>query len=120
MNILLDTHILLWSIQDSPKVPHQIRKAMINADRIFVSVASLWECAIKISSKKLEIDFEKLIKAIEESGYEILPIKPSHLSKLIELPPHHKDPFDRLLVAQSMAEPLRLQSHDDMVLHYLQ
>ena len=120
MNILLDTHILLWSIQDSPKLSKKIRNVILSADRIFVSIASLWECAIKIGSKKLEIDLEKLIKSIEESGYEILPIKLAHLLKLIELPMHHKDPFDRLLIAQSMTEPLLLQSHDDLVLHYFQ
>ncbi len=120
MRLLLDTHILLWVITNDSKLPKSIRAAIINADNVFVSMASLWECAVKISIKKLSMDFEKILKAIDASGFEMLSIKPEHLSELLDLPMHHKDPFDRLLIAQALSEPLILQSVDPLVLAYFE
>lgn len=118
MNILLDTHVLLWVIQNDIKLPKPIRATIQAADRVFVSVVSLWECAIKISIHKLEIELQAIFNAIEDAGFELLPIRAPHLQKLLQLPLHHKDPFDRLLIAQAMSEPLILQSADEVVLHY--
>lgn len=120
MKLLLDTHVFLWAITNDPKLPKPIRNAIIEADNVFVSMASLWECAVKISIKKLPMDFKKILKAIDASGFEILSIKPEHLSELLDLPLRHKDPFDRLLVAQALSEPLLLQSVDPLVLDYLE
>jgi PIN domain nuclease of toxin-antitoxin system len=119
MNILLDTHILLWAIRNDPKLPVEIRKNILEADRVFVSVVSLWECVIKISINKLNVDFDALISSIRESGFEMLNIKPDHLSQLLKLPFHHRDPFDRLLMAQALAEPLLLQSVDHAMVDYI-
>jgi PIN domain nuclease of toxin-antitoxin system len=83
-----------------------------------VSVVSLWECAIKISINKLNVDFDALISSIRESGFQMLNIKPDHLSQLLKLPFHHRDPFDRLLMAQALSEPLLLQSVDHAMAGY--
>ena len=119
MNLLLDTHILIWAIQDNPKLPSQIRTLILSADRVAISIASLWECSIKIGLNKLEMDLEKIMGKIESLGFEILPIKPEHLVQLMKLPMIHRDPFDRLLVAQAKTEPLLLQTVDPEVLAYL-
>jgi PIN domain nuclease of toxin-antitoxin system len=118
MNILLDTHILLWAITDDSRLPSKIRKNILDADHVFVSVVSLWECAIKISINKLNVDFDALISSIRESGFQMLNIKPDHLSQLLKLPFHHRDPFDRLLMAQALSEPLLLQSVDHAMAGY--
>ncbi len=118
MNLLLDTHIFIWATQDDPKLPSSIKTLILNADCVFISIASLWECSIKIGLNKLEMNFEKIISMIEHRGFQILPVKLEHLSQLLKLPLIHKDPFDRLLVAQAQVEPLLLQSIDPAVLAY--
>jgi len=118
MNLLLDTHIFLWAIEDNPKLPKEIRNLILEADQIFVSVASLWECVIKIGLKKLKLDIEALMASLEDLGFNLLPIKPSHLNELLKLPALHKDPFDRLLIAQAKSEPLLFQTIDEAALAY--
>jgi PIN domain nuclease of toxin-antitoxin system len=120
MRVLLDTHILLWCLQGSKKLPAQAIDIVQSADEVYASVASLWEIAIKYSLGKLDLDiaFVELDKAIVASGYEYLPVEAAHTVQLVELPQLHNDPFDRMLIAQSIVEPLRLVTSDTKVARY--
>ncbi len=120
MRILLDTHILLWSLADSKELSKKARKTINESDNVFVSVASLWEIAIKSSLGKLEtgVEADELNQIIIDSGFEILTINPDHISPIHSLPLHHRDPFDRLLIAQSIVEPLRFITHDQQLASY--
>lgn len=121
MNILLDTHITLWAIDDSPRLPAQARELISNPRHaIWTSVASLWEIAIKHSRNRddMPIGSADALKYFQLSGYRILPIQAEHTLMVETLPLHHKDPFDRILIAQALAEPMRLLTHDALVAKY--
>lgn len=118
MRILLDTHIALWIFADSPRI-QPIRETILSPDtEVFVSVASWWELAIKIGIGKLDADLKELRWAANESGFNELPIRGAHTEYLLKLPPIHKDPFDRMMVAQAMAEPMRFLTADDKLEGY--
>ena len=118
MRILLDTHIYLWWLDDSPLLSPTARKIIESAAIVHVSAASIWEAVIKIGLGKLEADPADLVAGIRESGFEPLPITPEHTLALMGLADHHKDPFDRILIAQSLTEPLRLLSGDSLLSQY--
>jgi PIN domain nuclease of toxin-antitoxin system len=118
MRILLDTHIYLWWLQDSPKLSQRGRAAIVAAAEVYVSSASLWEAAIKISIGKLEADITVLAAQIALSGFIELPVSAKHAIQLAQLPELHRDPFDRMLVAQAMCEPLRLLTADAQLAPY--
>jgi PIN domain nuclease of toxin-antitoxin system len=116
MKLLLDTHIFLWFIMGSPHLSAGDR-ALIEDERNrkFISVASLWEIAIKSSIGKLSLSapFDQLIpQQLSLNGFELLPIEIPHLATVATLPFHHRDPFDRLLIAQAMAEKIPVVSSD--------
>lgn len=121
MRILLDTHIILWAVTDSPKLPDAARE-MIQDERnqIYFSAASIWEVAIKysMSPDQLPVSSGDLLKYVEQSGYMELPVSAEHASGVAVLPPVHKDPFDRILVAQAIAEPMRFLTHDRLLEQY--
>ena len=121
MNILLDTHIALWAITDSDKLSAKARD-LILAPRatIWISVVSLWEVAIKhgLGRGGMPISVLDAQRYFREAGYHFLSIDPEHAVAVATLPPHHQDPFDRLLVAQALVEPMRLLTHDVMVAKY--
>lgn len=116
MRLLLDTHSFLWFIAGSELLSESARHQIADLDNeAFVSIASLWEIAIKTSTGKLTLarPFEVLIlEQLELNEIEILPIKLDHLAVLTKLARHHRDPFDRLLVAQALAEGLPIISKD--------
>jgi PIN domain nuclease of toxin-antitoxin system len=85
---------------------------------VFVSAASIWESAIKASVGKLDVDLEKLVAGIAASGFAELPITAEHAGRVGQLPDHHRDPFDRLLIAQAMHETMRLLTADAMLARY--
>jgi PIN domain nuclease of toxin-antitoxin system len=119
VKILLDTHILLWWMADDRRLPRPARLAIEDpANRIFVSIASLWETAIKFSLRRVIADPEALREAAERDGFSLLPIEARHCSAVARLPHHHSDPFDRLLVAQALVEPMRLLTHDSQLARY--
>jgi PIN domain nuclease of toxin-antitoxin system len=89
-----------------------------SADQIYVSAASIWEVAIKASLGRIEADASELAAAIAPSGFVELPVSAAHAAGVAALAPHHGDPFDRLLVAQAMAEPLRLVTADTALAKY--
>ncbi len=116
MRLLLDTHTFLWFVLNDPQLS-AAAQSLINdpANDVLVSPASYWEIAIKVGLKKLDLrasydDF--LQRGIVGNDFEILPIEPRHTSLLTTLPRHHRDPFDRLLVAQALTESLPLVSGD--------
>jgi PIN domain nuclease of toxin-antitoxin system len=116
MNLLLDTHILIWLIDGSEKLNKTARYAIEDeSNSLYLSIASLWEITIKTSLGKLElgIPLEQITtNFILPSGFKILPIHLSHLLVLKDLPFHHRDPFDRMLISQAISESLTLVSED--------
>jgi PIN domain nuclease of toxin-antitoxin system len=110
LRLLLDTHLVLWWEAGSAKLPVPLKSLVDQADAVFISRASLWEIAVKVSIGKLRLDIEKFAGNIEKHGFEWLDIRNTHLIAVAALPllDDHKDPFDRLLVAQSRSGPLLL------------
>ncbi|MCX7069548.1 MAG: type II toxin-antitoxin system VapC family toxin [Gammaproteobacteria bacterium] len=121
MNLLLDTHVALWAITDSPKLPKKARE-MIESPRtsIWISAATIWEIAIKHSLGRgdMPVSSQDALRYFQESGYRFLPIEPEHAAAVEDLAAHHADPFDRILVAQAIVEPMRLMTHDPIVARY--
>ncbi|MCL4521486.1 MAG: type II toxin-antitoxin system VapC family toxin [Firmicutes bacterium] len=118
MTLLLDTHIYLWYLADSPRITQEISAQISEADLVLVSAASVWEAAIKIGLGKLDAKISDLVKGIEASGFSELPVSAEEASMVASLPPLHNDPFDRLLVAQALAGPFRLLTADPTVARY--
>ncbi|UIE37315.1 type II toxin-antitoxin system VapC family toxin [Leptodesmis sichuanensis] len=115
MKILLDTHTFLWFINDSPELSNAAADLLESDVDLLLSMASLWEIAIKVSLNKLTLpdDYERFIpQQITLNNIEILTITFEHLTVVSRLPFHHRDPFDRLLIAQSMSEKLQIVSAD--------
>ena len=112
MRLLLDTHVLLWAVEGYAGTPAAVREAVTDpANELFVSIASLWEVAIKISLRKLTVPgdrVETLFLFAERTGMTVLPVAAEHLREVERLPWLHRDPFDRMIVAQSRTEGLRL------------
>lgn len=119
MNMLLDTHTLLWFILGDSQLNSRARQLIQDPDNTkWVSPATYWEIAIKVSLGKylLQEPYEDLMqRGIDGNGFKILPIIPRHTAILITLPYHHRDPFDRLLVAQAIAEGMPLISRDEQL-----
>jgi PIN domain nuclease of toxin-antitoxin system len=118
MRLLLDTHIFLWAVQGSASLKPRVCRILEAAEQIYVSAVSIWEIAIKSRLGKIEGSAIDLVDAIEESGFLELPVRIAHAAAVAELPPHHTDPFDRLLVSQAMTEPLRLLTADTVLRKY--
>lgn len=121
MRLLLDTHLILWWQGMRNKVPMQARELIEDSeDPVYVSRASLWELAIKVGQGKLHLDLPRFCERIQDDGFSWLPIENAHLLTFARLPQFddHKDPFDRLLVAQSLSEPLILVTADSKLARY--
>ncbi len=116
MNVLLDTHALLWFALDDPQLSRAAHALVVDpANEKFVSPMSWWEIAIKMSMKKytLTVAHDVLFEtAIRDNGFRVLPIEPRHTAALVTLPFYHKDPFDRLLIAQAIVEDIPIVSAD--------
>ncbi|CRM58875.1 MULTISPECIES: type II toxin-antitoxin system VapC family toxin [Pseudomonas] len=118
MRVLLDTHILLWALNDDPRLSSKALRLIENAADVYVSAATFWEMAIKVSMGKLDVDLDEIRDHCLESGFIQLPITSEHAIAVKELEPHHKDPFDRLIVATAISEPMKLLTSDPQVAHY--
>lgn len=118
MRLLLDTHIFLWAVTDSVLLRPAARQWIESADEVFVSAASIWEVAIKTRLGKIDADADELEAAIASSGFSELPVRAAHAKGVAKLPLHHADPFDRILVAQAMTEPMRLLTADAALAPY--
>ncbi len=116
MRYLLDTHTLLWFISEDKKLSDRARRLILDSSsEVFLSIASLWETAIKVNIGKLALDkpFNQLFPdELDSHGIEILAITIDSLVQLTALPPHHRDPFDRLIIAQALVENLPIISVD--------
>jgi PIN domain nuclease of toxin-antitoxin system len=121
LNLLLDTHVALWAITDSPKLSQKARD-LITSPRatVWIGAATVWEIAIKHSLGRgdMPVSGHDALRYFRESGYRFLAIEAEHAAAVEELPVHHQDPFDRILVAQALVEPMRLMTHDPQVARY--
>lgn len=121
MNVLLDTHVALWAITDSPKLSQKARELIQSPKAtIWVSAASLWEIAIKhaLGRGDMPVSSQDAVRYFRESGYRLLAVEAEHAVAVEDLAAHHQDPFDRILVAQAIVEPMRLLTHDAIVALY--
>lgn len=120
MRILLDTHIMLWFLNDDPKLAPKIQEEIEECNQVFVSIISLWEVAIKLNIGKLKLglDFRDLSKALDDSNITILNVIVSDFYTYINLPLHHKDPFDHILISQAINRSLILVSQDSVFNQY--
>lgn len=112
MRLLLDTHVALWLMRDAAELGARARRAIQGADEVFVSSVSIWEVTIKAGLGKLPVDPARFESQLLLAGIQPLPVTWAHAVKLHDLPMLHRDPFDRMLVAQAMSEPLHFLTHD--------
>ena len=118
MKLLLDTHVLLWWLDDSPKLSEAARLAIMHGKNpVFVSAVVIWEIRIKQALGKLDVpdDFRSVL---DDQAFESLEITSDHAHAVIDLPMHHRDPFDRMLVAQATVEGLTVATHDARLKRY--
>lgn len=115
--LLLDTHTLLWAIEGGRQLRPSTLEAIFINNRVYVSAASYWEIAIKAALGKLQLANDPL-EFIENSGFAELPVYFRHAELAASLPLHHRDPFDRMLIAQAQAEGLTLVTDDSQIARY--
>lgn len=125
MKVLIDTHAFLWWIADDPALPATARTIIADPSNVvFFSAASAWEVAIKARLGRLalasgEEDLERFVaRQVEANRFEVLPVQLHHALRVYSLPPHHQDPFDRLLVAQAVVEALPVVTRDPQIVKY--
>ena len=111
---LLDTHAFIWLVENAPNLPIRLREVIERADTVYISVVSLWEIAIKINIGKLSLhkSYESIGIELKASDLVLLPISFAHTQQLCDLPLHHRDPFDRMLISQALTQSLILISKD--------
>ena len=120
MKILIDTHVLLWGIQDEAKVSTRARE-LLPASEVWISVASLWEIITKVQIGKLTLPTpvgDYLASKLKMNGVSVLPLTFAHVRRLEGIPLHHRDPFDRILIAQSLQERLPVITSDPLFRNY--
>ncbi|ANK94211.1 MULTISPECIES: type II toxin-antitoxin system VapC family toxin [Rhizobium] len=119
MRLLLDTHALLWWLNDDEKLGNYARRLIGDPENdVLVSAVSLWEITVKLRIGKLDADIEEIVAILPDQGFDRLDISDAHLIALAALPLHHRDPFDHLLMAQAGAEGAYLVSDDQNVALY--
>ena len=126
MRLLLDTHIILWALNDNPKLSEQARTLIMDADNdVYYSAASVWETTIKYMAKpdKIRISGSELSELCRKMGYQMLPITDKHVGALETLVFHseyqvHNDPFDRIMIAQAKADGMKFMTHDSKIPFY--
>ena len=117
MRVLLDTHLLLWALGSPLKLSADTRK-IVDTSEVYVSAASIWEISIKAALGKLKADAAEVLAAVQPAGLGLLPITGEHAARVARLPTHHKDPFDRILIAQAVTEPMILLTNDKALERY--
>jgi PIN domain nuclease of toxin-antitoxin system len=121
VNLLLDTHLLLWAASEPERIPEKTRALLTDpANQLMFSAASMWEITIKNSLDRpdFRVDARRLWRMLLVNGYRELPVTSEHTIAVSELPPLHKDPFDRILIAQARVEGVLLLTADRMVAQY--
>jgi len=118
MRLLLDTSVVIRLRQSGRHIDLATRRIIEDATIVYVSAASIWEIAIKVSIRKLAINVSRLEAGLLEAGIKPLPVTWAHACRLHDVAPSHPDPFDRLLLAQAICEPLHLLTSDDRLAQY--
>lgn len=119
MKLLLDTHALIWTLGAPQRLPAAAHQAIRSPENeVYASLASAWEIAIKVALGSLDFDVQTLEQALGVSGIQALGISLQHTARVANLPPHHRDPFDRMLVAQALCESMTLVSRDRQLRRY--
>ena len=118
MRILLDTHIYIWWLQNNPKLSAFTCEKIISATEVYVSSASIWEASIKMDLGKLEADIESMVAQITLNDFLELSISAKHVMQVTRLSRIYRNPFDRMLIAQAICEPLRLLTSDQQMSRY--
>jgi PIN domain nuclease of toxin-antitoxin system len=119
MRLLLDTHILLWWVMADRRLSRIVARAITSPDNdVAVSAVSLWEIGIKRALGRIDIDLDRLLTTMLADGFTELPVRFAHSLKLESLPRRHDDPFDRMLIAQSIADARTLVTKDAWILSY--
>lgn len=117
--LLLDTHALIWALSSPRRLPARVAAALRDPDTdVYVSAVSTWEIAIKSALGKIHADLPAIVSAARAADFDELPITIAHTARLCLLPAHHRDPFDRLLVAQALEEHLTIVTHDPLIAAY--
>ena len=118
MNLLLDTHVLLWWLDDNPTLLIKAKEAIADGgNMVFISVATIWEIRIKHALAKLKIP-ANFRNVLEQQAFEMLSITADHAHLIGELPAYHRDPFDRMLIAQALFEGFTLITRDSLFKRY--
>lgn len=121
MRLLIDTHVLLWAAAEPERLPASFREALESPENeVLFSAASIWELAIKMQIGRLSpgLPLEEIARTAVERGFAELPVTAAHAAGVARLPMHHRDPFDRLLIAQAIHEPARLLTVDRTLAKY--
>ena len=116
--LLIDTQIAVWVALDLPKLPAATRQRIVNANLVYVSAVSLWEIGMKVSAGKLKLSMTDLEAKLVAADAVPLMLTWSHAVRAYDIAPHHRDPFDRLLLAQAVSEPLHLLTTDEALKSY--
>ena len=115
MKLLIDSHVVVWWLDEPGKLTAAARAAISNPDHeVFISAASIWELGLKQTKGKLRLP-QGYVNLLREDGFSFLPITTEHATHSVSLPPHHADPFDRMLIAQAMADSLVLVTRDAII-----
>lgn len=122
MGLLLDTHTFLWFAQDSPRLPARVRQQIENEPHIRLSIVSVWELGIKHALGRIDlhdVQFSDFVeKFLQLSGASVLTVSLPHINHSIFLPMHHRDPFDRMIIAQASVERLAIVTQDEWFRQY--
>lgn len=121
MVLLLDTHVLLWALDAPERLPQEIVAQLESPETtVHFSAASIWEIAIKASLGRVDFHYspEEIAQAARDTGFLELPVRAEHGARVAQLPPHHRDPFDRLLIAQGLLLPAQLVTADAALVPY--
>ncbi|MHB1054074.1 MAG: type II toxin-antitoxin system VapC family toxin [Thiobacillus sp.] len=121
MVLLLDTHVLLWALDAPQRLPQDVVAQIESPEtQVYFSAASIWEIAIKTALGKIDFHYppEDIARAAKETGFIELPVSAAHGAKVAHLPLHHRDPFDRLLIAQALLMPAQLLTADSALVPY--
>lgn len=121
MDLLLDTHAFIWFLNGDSQLPEGVKNLISDGlNKCYLSIGSIWEIAIKVSLKKLELqgDFNDIAGFLIDNDIEILPITFNHIQRLIQLEVYHRDPFDRIIIAQTLTENLTVATKDEIFERY--
>jgi PIN domain nuclease of toxin-antitoxin system len=117
--ILLDTHALLWALSNPRRLPARLTRMLRQPESdVYVSAVATWEIAIKSDLGRIDVQVAAVARAARDADFDELPVTIPHTLRLLDLPAHHRDPFDRLLIAQAVEERMAIVTHDPLFRRY--